>query len=373
MGRLLIGLAATLLVAGCQVQVPHRPAAATPMPGLATAAFIPVAESFVEKNRGLKFKHVVNVKYLSDAEFTAQVLAEQRRYRSGTDREGILLRALGLLDPSVDVEAEEEKLLGAGVIGYYNPRTKELAVRGTKATVQVRHALVHELTHALQDQWFSLDTPDNLDGDAEVAFKVLAEGDAVRIEQLYIAGMTADEKKQVSQEGAGGLPAGIPQSLISEIAFPYQAGPAFLKALGTVGGDSAVNDAFLKRPTATAQVMLPNRYTSGFVPQLVPVPAAGDAATSDGVFGDFRLALLLEPLLRTNAITVANAVVALQGWQGDHFVTWRADGKDCVRINFVVDGPATATALYDTLGKFAATRPGVVVTPGSPLSMLSCG
>ena len=87
----------------------------------------------------------------------------------------------------------------------------------------------------------------------------------------------------------------------------------------------------------------PHRPPVGFLPHLVPVPAAGGAATSDGVFGDFRLALLLDPMLRTNAVPVANAVVALQGWQGDHFVTWSADGKDCVRINFVVDGAASAT------------------------------
>jgi len=101
----------------------------------------------------------VKVEYLDDAAFSNRLLADQRQYRASTDREGVLLRAVGLLDPSVDVELAMEELLKAGVIGYYDPRKKELAVRGKHAGVQARHALVHELTHALQDQWFNIDTP----------------------------------------------------------------------------------------------------------------------------------------------------------------------------------------------------------------------
>ena len=365
----LVGL---LLLTSCQL----TEARVQPLPSgsasPAVAAFLPEAERFVELHRGLRFRRPVKVEYLEDAAFSSRLLADQRQYRASTDREGVLLRALGLLEPSVDVELAMEELLKAGVIGYYDPRRKELAVRGTNAGVQTRHALVHELTHALQDQWFNIDTPDGLDGDAEIAFKAVLEGDARRVEQMYIAGLPEADRAGIQHEGDGGLPAATPPVLIQELSFPYQAGAVFLQVLEQQGGQTVIDSAFKKRPLATAQVMQPTRFLNGFVPTEVAPPAVPGTPTSQGVFGEFRIALILSPLVPTGRLEVAEERAALAAWQGDHFATWRDGDRDCVRVNFRADGPDGEAALLSALTKYAATRPGAS-TQSDPVRLTACG
>src|SRR5207245_8862212 len=126
---------------------PSPPPSAAATPGTIDA-FVPEAVRFVESHRGLRFKQPVKVSHLSDAEFSQRIVSLQRRDRADTDRLAKLYRALGLIDRSVDVEKAEEELLGGNVVGYYDPKTKELVVRGDTATVSVRHLVVHELAQA---------------------------------------------------------------------------------------------------------------------------------------------------------------------------------------------------------------------------------
>src|ERR1700737_3311506 len=202
--RLAAGVLAILVVAACSA--PFRPGAARtrPSPSASAApaarpgsidAFVPQAVSFVEAHRGLRFKEPVKGNHLSDAEFSQRIVALQRRDRADTDRQAKLYRALGLIDRGVDVEKAEEELLGGNVVGYYDPKTKELVVRGDTATVSVRHVVVHELTHALQDQSFGLDVNqrDQTD-DQALAYISLVEGDAVRIEREYITSLSSTER-----------------------------------------------------------------------------------------------------------------------------------------------------------------------------------
>src|SRR5919109_2579192 len=139
--RLAAGLLAVLLTA---CSAPSLPGAARSRPGASASAqaipgsidaFVPQAVSFVEAHRGLRFKQPVKVNHLSDAEFSQRIVFLQRRDRSDTDRQAKIFRALGLVDRSVDVEKAEEELLGGNVVGYYDPKTKELVVRGDAATV----------------------------------------------------------------------------------------------------------------------------------------------------------------------------------------------------------------------------------------------
>ena len=82
-----------------------------------------------------------------------------------------MLHALGLLDGRPDLARAEQELQGTSVVGFYDPKTKELYVRGVDAKASVRHVLVHELTHALQDQWFSIDRTFPTDDETEIAGK----------------------------------------------------------------------------------------------------------------------------------------------------------------------------------------------------------
>ena len=77
-----------------------------------------------------------------------------RRYTS-------LLRALGLVTGKVDLLGATNEANGAGTLAYYSFEDKQITIRGQRLTPAVRSTLVHELTHALQDQHFRDRRPDS--------------------------------------------------------------------------------------------------------------------------------------------------------------------------------------------------------------------
>ena len=93
---------------------------------------------------------------------------------------------LGLLEGDVDLFAESNELNAKGIIGFYSYDDERLRVRGTELTPAVESVLVHELTHALQDQNFDLgdrleelDKADDTNSSATAeGFEALVEGDA---------------------------------------------------------------------------------------------------------------------------------------------------------------------------------------------------
>src|SRR4051812_16466537 len=182
-------------------------AAGTTVAGGATAleAFIPTAEAFVEQHRGLKFKQPVKVTLLDDAAFKKRLLADEKTDQAQVEKATKVLRALGLIQGNVDVGKAMEALLGDAVVGFYDPKTKELFVRGAQPTPYVRQVLVHELTHALQDQHFAIDRPDldKADDERGDAFQALVEGDAVRIDTEYRESLSAEERQQAEREENG--------------------------------------------------------------------------------------------------------------------------------------------------------------------------
>jgi hypothetical protein len=379
LGRLLAAGAA-VLVAGCAIGTrapaahvrtsPSAPVAATPG---SIEAFVPTAVSFVEAHRGLRFKQPVNVNHLSDADFSSRIVSLQRRDRADTDRQAKLLKALGLISPGVDVEKAEEELLGSGVVGYYDPKTKELVVRGDSATVSVRHVVVHELTHALQDQWFGLDDGQRQQtDDASLAYTALVEGDAVRVEREYVASLPPGDRSKISSEGGGGPPSDVPRVLIELLGFPYVVGPPFTTTLLQSRGQAGLDRAFRERPTATAQVLHPDRFLQADQPQVVAEPAADGEAFDHGVFGEAQLRLLLEDLALKGGLSVDQERAAAEGWAGDRYVAWSSGARSCVRVRFALRTGSAATALGGALQKLAATEPDASVQRGTEPVLTTC-
>ena len=383
--RLLAALAFALaiLLGACSAPtLPRLPSLAGPPSPAGRSgsvqAFVPQAVRFVQARRGLAFKHPVKVQELGDAAFVRRVVAVQRRDRSDTRRQAQVLRALGLVPAGVDVERAEEQLVGDAVVGYYDPKTKELAVRGTAATPEVRHVVVHELTHALQDQWFDLAGHQrSLDDDASAAYSALVEGDAVRVEREYVATLSDADQRQISAGEAGGAPpASIPRALVQELAFPYAVGPPFVQAVLQAGGEAALDQAFLKPPAATSLVIHPDRYLSGEAPQAVADPPADGTPFDHGSIGELGLDLLLQGTVQSGALTAGQASTALQSWSGDRYVAWTSGSRSCVRARFAV--PASGAApLATALQRWASRHPGASATPGSASgegpTLTSCG
>ena len=140
------------------------------------------------------------------------------------------------------------------MLGFYDARTDALVVRGSETTPYVRTVLVHELTHALDDQHFELDRPalDTADDESGLAFSGLVEGNAVRVENLYRRSLDEAEQDRAAEEEQDFAEridgSGVPAFVADLIAFPYLAGPRFVDALVDNGGEQRVDAAFQSPP-----------------------------------------------------------------------------------------------------------------------------
>ncbi len=150
---------------GATVLAPITTAAATTGAGITAPkrswdpAILPLVHE-VERFRGLQFDHAVPVKYPGDKAFEKRLLGdddttaeEDRAY----DRGASVLRALGLLAGDVDLHDAGRDVVGSDTIAFYDQETEDIVVRGHDTTSpSTRVTIVHELTHALQDQHFDL-------------------------------------------------------------------------------------------------------------------------------------------------------------------------------------------------------------------------
>ncbi len=287
----------------------------------------------------------VRVSHLSDAAFAQRIAELQAKDHADLDREAKLLRALDLVQPGVNVEKAQEQLLTGAVIGYYDPATKELVVRGDTASAAVRHVVVHELTHAVQDQWFDLQGHQkNLTDDQGEAYSALVEGDAVAVENAYIASLSPAERGEIDSHSGAGIPADVPAVLIRLLSFPYSVGPRFVGALRDSKGQSALDQAFRTPPQASAQVIHPDRFLGGEAPQPVPEPAADGPTFDKGVWGEFGLNLMLNDLYGSSGVSAGDVQAATSGWGGDSYVAWTSGDHYCVRLSYAGrDDPGAAS------------------------------
>lgn len=347
----------------------------TPPDPPSLAAFVPEAESFVEAHRGLRFKTPVKVLLLDDAAF-------RRRSGAGSGLDPALIAgidALQLVPRSVDLATIARRAEGEGVVGLYEPSSHTVLVRGVAPTPFVREVLVHELTHALQDQWFGIDRPQLGDATDEraQAFSALVEGDAVRIEDEYLATLPASQRvrARLEQDAIAGIRATAPAALKEILLFPYTDGETFVRALATVRGQAGVDAAFRTPPATSAEILEPQRYLGGTAPDVrVAAPAAAGPIVDRGVLGELGLRLLLEHAGTTGAVSDADASAAESAWHGDAYVTWTQGGLDCLRATLAAAPGPDHSLLSRVLTAYAARASRVtVVDAAATVTLTSCG
>jgi hypothetical protein len=263
-----------------------------------------------------------------------------------------------------------------GIVGVYLPATKELVVRGTEVTPYTRSVLVHELTHALQDQHFNLQRPDleGRDDEAAQSFTALVEGDATRIQRAYIDQMSAADKAFVLGEdtraaaGTGDGPKG-PAAAGLIALYPYIFGPRFVDGLLKHGGQPRLDAAFAKPPTTSQQIFVPELYLAvdGLNGYPLTYPEADGKVIDHGTMGALGMMLILG-----NEVGYLTAGTAAGTWMGDRYVVWEADGKTCVRDRILLGSPWEAAYVAKVASTWAhAQRDARVEAPGTVL-VTSC-
>ncbi len=328
---------------------------------------------FVEDKRDLEFKYPVYVDFLPVKEFKEQITADRDELSEDDEKEleqfTGMFRALGLIEGDVDLFDKFNELQGKGTIGFYSYKDERVRVRGTELTPYVENVLVHELTHALQDQNFDLgkrfeelDKADDANSSAaSQGFDALVEGDARRIEDKWRASLSDPERAALDKEKAAGAKGfenrskGIPEVLVTMMSAPYDLGQALLAVAVQQGGDDEVDNLFRSPPKTEEQQLDPWTLIADHQGLLtVPKPDLPDGAKSfdDGAFGALTWLMVLSERMPTQ-----QALTAVDGWGGDSYAAYERDGASCVTVNYRGDTPQDLAQMQSALQAWADKGP----------------
>lgn len=256
-----------------------------------------------------------------------------------------LLKVMGLLAPDVSLARVYLDLLGSQVIGYYDPKVKELFIVSRNGVLgaieEVTYA--HEFTHELQDRKFDLNSLgiDTIkdDSDRVLAILALVEGDAISAQTAWMAAnLTPAQLGEVAAEASDpamlAVLARTPRILLETSLFPYQAGAAFVAQLQVQGGYATVDAAYKKLPASTEQILHPGASAGGLVPIKIAVPTdlaarfgPGWTSEAQDTFGELQTRVWL----REGGVAGDVARIAADGWGGDRLT--------------ILSGPAGASAI----------------------------
>lgn len=331
---------------------------------------------FVEVARGHQFVTTPDVEFLPDAAFRADVLATVVAAEPEVDRAEVAFTALGWIAPGTDLYAKYQIAFGGGVVGYYEPVSKVLKVRGTSLTPYRREVIAHELTHALDDQIFDLNdiAAGSLLEEQYFAALVAIEGSASLVQQRYVASMSpldqlADLSEQL-QLGSDPALLTVPIALLTFTSAPYLRGAAFQAQLvGGFGNPGGPDQSLTRYPATAEQAFDTGKYLADEPATAVAAPPADGAVVTSGSWGQFLLTLLIDNGLALDAVSPAT-----YGWAGDAYVSWSSGTQDCIRLDTAMDTAAQTDTLGAALSAWAALQPGasVVELDDTTVRLTSC-
>lgn len=227
-------------------------------------AYVSRAMARVEAIRGLEFERELNVTVQSRAALVNATATDTFRRMVLTPYYNQLFEAMFIVDERTDAYdayvGEDTATLG----GYYAVGQNRIVIvaEDRNAPVIDEYVLVHELTHAAQDQHFDLEagyrnstTLDGLNGRLG-----LLEGDANYVAYRYQE--RCDGVWQcVATPGSDGPTADFNVGIYLGGYNPYSDGPSLVATLRERSGDwSAVNAAYTDPPVSSEQVIHPERY-----------------------------------------------------------------------------------------------------------------
>jgi hypothetical protein len=322
---------------------------------------------FACKDTALPIKHEVKRRLTSREEVVSYLrknMAEDKDVQR-LRRTELVLKKFGLLPKDYDLQTFLVSLLEEQVAGYYDAKTKTVNLLDWVLPDLQRPVLAHELTHALQDQSFSLDkwlrrgaedldtkkelTPEDITKDENSeAREAVAEGQAMVVLMDYILApmhrsvADAPEVVQMLNEGmASGSADSVqyknaPIFMKEELMFPYHYGVEFeAELLRAAGKERAFAATFANPPQTTREIMEPQTYLSG--EHLLPIPLPDfkhilkDYERFDvGAIGEFDVAVLAEQYADQET-----ARKIYPNWRGGYYYSARLKGNPSAPLGLV--------------------------------------
>jgi hypothetical protein len=327
----------------------------------------------IETMRGHSFSEDVSVSVIDDA--------EARKYfdRQLRDElpEGMLesystvYADLGMMEKGSSMLGSILNLLEEQAGGFYDPRTRGFYMLDDMPRATAPIIMVHELTHALDDQVFDLESfldDAKANNDALTARGCVGEGSGMITMTVWVtrAMMKGElDTKAItafaeSQAGQAKVLRSTAPVIANALTAPYLVGQRFLGrgdllSVTTKVPAADIDHAFEHPPLSMEQVLHPEKYWSTAdydAPREVELPDltehfdAGFEAGYRGVLGELDLASLTgwrvdlenpQSLLQGETSTAA-----ARGWDGDQFCLYRNGERSLTALGIVFDSDEDA-------------------------------
>lgn len=321
--------------------LPSPPAsAASP----ANPAFLKAADEVLTQMSellSLPIKQPLRKSLRSKGQIREYLIHEEKEDRSDAQRyaDRKALEAFGLIPKDFPLDSFMLDVLTDQVAGLYDPKTKEFYIAEWIPAEEQRTVMAHELTHALEDQYFDIEPwikAARPNDDAELARQSVSEGSALAAMVDYTLRdqrITVRDLPDVALLiRSGALEemdkdpnlAKAPSYIRDELVFPYLAGTTFSQQfLKAHQGWQDLALIFKNPPVSTQQIIHPDLYLSGVKPVKVSLPDWKGVVPADwklleeNVLGEFGLGEILKQFLgqeRADAISPA--------WAGDRYAVF---------------------------------------------------
>jgi hypothetical protein len=318
--------------------------------------------------KGVKSREEIS-RFLND-------LVQKEYSQSELQKEGKMLKKLGLIPASMDYKEFLLKLLGEQAEGFYDPETKTLYIASWTPPDEEKPVMAHEITHALQDQYFDISKTMKEDraidnDDRALAHEALREGDAMAVMLNYLlepakksfaqlpdlltlmrAQMSVSQTRNAVFESA-------PQYIQENLLFSYGYGSSFLQKVWARDPSwKAIDKLYSDPPSSTEQILHPDKYFAHDNPK--PVQQGNIAAklgddwkvAYKNVLGELSIGLLINlQFTETRARRVVN------GWGGDEVMLLEnGEGKDAVFVNTIWDSAGEADIFFSAMQEWFHQR-----------------
>ncbi|HUQ18707.1 MAG TPA: hypothetical protein VM099_03760 [Gemmatimonadaceae bacterium] len=323
----------------------------------------------IEKAVGLKFKSAPRVEVRSKDQVRAFVTQQFRDPQSLREFNGMeaAYKRLGMIPDTLDLKKFLVDLLAEQIVGYYDPKTKVLYIVTGAPAEAASVTITHELVHALQDQYISLDSTQKIEGqnDRQSAAQAVFEGQAVYEQIAAMFGETNvavnlpggwDRIRDMIRENQSSMPvfATAPIVIQETLIFPYLSGAEFVRNFKERNAGKML---YTDMPISTEQILHPSAYFARRdAPTDITLPALNGVAMGyQNTLGEFETRLFLFQHLEDQNEAVRGAT----GWDGDRYALFNTTGGAGIVWVTVWDSPVEASEFLDVMNEVVGRRYGM--------------
>ncbi len=334
---ILVRFALCFLLALAALPAQQSPAPTAPTPAAPPADFAQAADEVLQNMSeitGLTLRTPLKKTLRSRDEIRAYVIRQMDEDKNAAQRyaDSKSAEAFALLPKNFDLDSFMIELLTEQIAGLYDPKGHEFYIANWIPLEDQRMVMAHELTHALEDQHFQIESwlkAARPNDDAEFAREAFLEGSATAAMIDYLLQGTGKSLNNMPEFDPSLLTGDLgsspslqkaPPFIKDTLVFPYFAGMTFTAAALKPAGWSSLKNVFSNPPVSTQQIMHPNLYKSGHVPEPVTLPAIDSKLgrewkkLSENLMGEFGwLEVLKQFLGEQRARPLATA------WDGDRY------------------------------------------------------